>query len=76
VTSPIFIFDAGIAEPNLVPAIQVTGRLTGCIPGTDNYGESTTVEQDGHLLGESGERAGLQPGAPSTTSRVTTADRA
>lgn len=58
VTSPIFIFDAGIAEQNLVQAIQVTGRLTGCIPGTDNYGESTTVEQDGHVLGEWGGHPG------------------
>ncbi|HEY0167022.1 MAG TPA: hypothetical protein VGB75_08275 [Jatrophihabitans sp.] len=41
-----------------VPAIQVTGRLTGCTPGTDNYGESTTVEQDGHILSESGDHAG------------------
>jgi hypothetical protein len=58
VTSPIFIYDVGIAEPNLVPAIYVTGRLTGCLPGTDNYGESTTVEQDGHFLGEAGDHAG------------------
>ena len=52
VTSPIFIFDAGIAEENLVPAIQVTGLLSGCTPGTDTYGESTTVEQDGRILYE------------------------
>lgn len=58
VTSPIFIYDVGIAEPNPVPAIYVTGRLTGCIPGTDNYGEGTTVEQDGHFLGELVDHAG------------------
>lgn len=52
VTSPIFIFDAGIAEEHLVPAIQVTGLLSGCTPGTDTYGESTTVEQDGRILYE------------------------
>jgi hypothetical protein len=58
VTSPIFIFDAGIAEQNLVPAIQVTGLLSGCTPGTDTYGESTTVEQDGHMLSEWGGHPG------------------
>jgi len=58
VTSPIFIFDAGIAEQNLVPAIQVTGLLSGCRPGADNYGESTTVEQDGHVLSEWGGHPG------------------
>lgn len=58
VTSPIFVFDAGIAEQNLVPAIQVTGLLSGCTPGTDTYGESTTVEQDGHVLSEWGGHPG------------------
>jgi hypothetical protein len=58
VTSGIFVFDAGIAEQNLVPAIQVTGLLSGCIPGTDTYGESTTVEQDGHVLSEWGGHPG------------------
>lgn len=58
VTSQIFIFDAGIAEQNLVPAIQVTGVLSGCTPGTDTYGESTTVEQDGHILSEWGGHSG------------------
>ena len=57
-TSPIYIFDAGIADVNLVPAIQVTGLLSGCRQGTDNYGESTTVEQDGHKLGEWGGHPG------------------
>jgi hypothetical protein len=58
VTSSIFIFDAGIAEENLVPAIQVTGLLSGCTLGADNYGESTTVEQDGHILSEWGGHPG------------------
>jgi hypothetical protein len=58
VTSPIFIFDAGIAEENLVPAIYVTGLLSGCTPGTDTYGESTTVEQDGRVLYEWGGHPG------------------
>ncbi|HST48847.1 hypothetical protein [Jatrophihabitans sp.] len=58
VTSPIFLFDAGIAEQNLVPAIQVTGLLSGCTSGADNYGESTTVEQDGHTLFEWGGHPG------------------
>lgn len=58
VTSPIFIFDAGIAEENLVLAIQVTGLLSGCTPGTDSYGESTTVEQDGRVLYEWGGHPG------------------
>lgn len=58
VTSPIFIFDAGIANENLVPAIHVTGVLSGCTPGTDTYGESTTVEQDGRLLYEWGGHPG------------------
>lgn len=58
VTSPIFIFDAGIAEENLVQAIHVTGLLSGCTPGTDTYGESTTVEQDGHILAEWGGHPG------------------
>jgi hypothetical protein len=58
VTSPIFIFDAGIAEEKLVPAIQVTGLLSGCTPGTDTYGESTTVEQDGRILSEWGGHPG------------------
>ncbi len=58
VTSPIFIFDAGIAEQNLVPAIRVTGLLSGCTPGTDTYGESTTVEQDGRILSEWGGHSG------------------
>ena len=58
VTSPIFLFDAGIAEQNLVPAIHVTGLLSGCTPGTDTYGESTTVEQDGHILSEWGGHPG------------------
>jgi hypothetical protein len=57
-TSSIFIFDAGIAEQNLVPAIQVTGLLSGCTLGTDTYGESTTVEQDGHVLSEWGGHPG------------------
>lgn len=58
VTSPIYIFDAGIAEENLVPAIQVTGLLSGCTLGTDTYGETTTVEQDGHILSEWGGHPG------------------
>jgi hypothetical protein len=74
VTSSIFIFDAGIAEENLVPAIQVTGLLSGCTPGTDTYGESTTVEQDGHILSEWGGHpgSGLTSCADPSGSRVGT----
>ncbi len=74
VTSPIFIFDAGIAEENLVPAIQVTGLLSGCTPGTDTYGESTTVEQDGRILYEWGGHpgSGLTSCTDPSGSRVST----
>jgi hypothetical protein len=50
-TSGIYLFDPTEGE-DYFPAVTVTGRLTGCIPGADYFWEWATLRQDGHVLGE------------------------
>jgi hypothetical protein len=50
-TSAIYLFDPTEGE-DYVPAVTVTGTLTGCLPGAGKYWEWTTLRQDGHVLGE------------------------
>jgi hypothetical protein len=57
-TSSIYLFNPFQAGEVYVPAVSVTATLTGCSTGADNYAESTTLTQDGHVLAEWGGHPG------------------